>query len=107
MSNFVNVVHPDLPGQVGRISTAALPANAEKGWAIAEEDDLGPNPRSRFVEEARSAIAEARLEVDEAETLALAEAELAELHNVVAKHAPEPEPKAKPKPKKPKTEEKQ
>lgn len=99
MSNFVNMVHPDLPGQLSRVATVAVPNMAARGWAIAKDDDLGPHPTSSFVEAAKADLAAARAE-------AAAEDppdELAALKELVEANAPEePEdekPKPKPKPK--------
>lgn len=108
MAQFINIIHPDLVGQMGRVPRASFPAWAESGWRIASDEDAGPNPRSRYVELARQEMQEeieelaleaARTAADaarDAEKMAvlLAETPADDPGELVAEE-PEPEPKPK------------
>ncbi len=81
MAEFINIVHPDLEGQMGRVPRPSFPAFAEKGWTIAADDDAGPSGRSRFVDEAKrdmaEQVAEELAEIRDAAAVAASKAEAA------------------------------
>ncbi len=42
-TKFINIVHPDLPGQVGRVAESSLPVWKDRGW----KKQPGPKKRER------------------------------------------------------------
>ncbi len=116
MAEFINIVHPDLEGQMGRVPRASFPSWAESGWTIAADDDAGPSGRSRFVDEAKRAMADtvaertaeirdaadvaaSKVEADAVAAAELVASQVAESIEAMDSVPPEEDEKPKPKPK--------